>query len=586
MAFDWRSLRDLNQEGGDNKQWRAKLTQRVIDNPEVREEGRRVTKQNLLALCWVLGFCLVDEDVHHDALAFYPPTEPSYLLDDWIKLVIKKYLRRGSLLLPRGVYKTTMTLAYCAQLILCWPLTIAVMILCGRGELATDFVDQVAGFFVKRNNQEPTLFQALWPELCITRQEDHGEFTAALRQTEPKIIEPAIWGESVEAGTSGYHPNILIVDDVSNNRNSQKHETRVNTTKKYKLVRKVLKPLGIEIKVGTIYGTGDIFTDEVMTSRPGSIRRFIKPAMRLKSGERLDANGFPEEEDVELCFPSILNYEYLKTEYESDYATYMNQYMLDEYGAAEVVFSQEQMLAAMVEEAALPLEGETVIHWRFPCMKRNWKTAAAAVGQLYRNRCYIIDVLEGHYKPSTLAKLVVMTARKYHLHRVIIEDSPGARLMTSAINNYALTTGWDVNLEWISGFEDGEGEDTGERDLRIRNIEAVLATGRLLFFAGMKQLKPLMLEFTQYAMVPDDALPDVVSRVTDHLPQSIAADDLEDEDLAWKAMMERDHYNRIYARGKYAPPEPEPEELEAEETGFEDQKVNDIGLEIIMPGLE
>ena len=582
--FDWRRLRDLNQEHGDNKRWRAELTQLCIDDPNIRDDGRRVTQHNLLALCWVLGFMLVDENVHHDALTFFLPKDPELTLEEWLQHAAKHYLRRGSLLLPRGVFKTTISLANCAQLIICWPLTIAIMILCGRSDLAVDFVQQVGGFFHRKSNRTPTLFQALWPELCVSKEPDGKEFTAALRQEEPKIIEPTIWGESVESGTSGYHPNVLVVDDVTNNRNALKFEGRVQITKKYKLVRKVLKPVGIELKVGTIYGSGDLFTDEVLTARPGTIRRMIQPAMTLKNGERLDANGFPEEEDVTLCFPTILGYEYLKTEYESGFDSFMTQFMLDEYGAAEVVFTQDQMLGAMVEEAALPLEGETFIHWRFPCMKRNWKTAACAVGQLHRNKCYVIDVQEGHYKPSNLAKMVVNLARKYHLHRIAIEDSPGARLMTSAINNYALTTGWELTLDWMGAQQDEE--DSGERDLRIRNIEAVLATGRLLFFAGLKQLKPLMQEFTQYAMIPDNAIPDMVSRVTDHLPQSIAAEELEDEGLAWRAMMERDHFNLLYGRGKYAPPEPEPEELETPEETIEDRRFNDSGLEIIMPGLE
>jgi hypothetical protein len=582
--FDWRRLRDPSQEHYDNRRWRAELTQLVIEDERVREDGRRVTQHNLLALCWVLGFCLVDEVVHREALDFFLPKEPSLTLDEWLAYAATHYLRRGSLLLPRGVFKTTISLANCAQLIICWPLTIAIMIMTGRGDLARDFVDQVGGFFVKKSNRTPTLFQALWPELCVAKDPDGGEFTAALRQEEPRIIEPAIWGESVEAGLSGYHPNVLVIDDVSNNRNSGKFETRAGITKKYKLNRKVLKPIGIEIKVGTIYGTGDIFTDEVLTSRPGTIRRLIKPAMRLKSGDRLDPNGFPEENDVELLFPTILSYDYLRSEYESGFEAFMTQYQLDEYGAAEVVFSQEQMLAVMVEENTLPLEGKTVIHWRFPCQKRQWKTAACAVGQIHRNRCYIIDAFEGHYKPSVLARLVVNVARKHGQHRISIEESPGARLMTSPIQNYALTTGWEMGLEWVGGGE--ENEDSGERDLRIRAIEDVLAASRLLIFAGLKQLKALILEFTQYGMIPDNAIPDVVSRVADHLPQSIAAEDLDDEDSAYKNAVERDWYNRVYGRGAYAPvePEPEPEPPPMQPDPME-ELYNEHGLPNILGGL-
>jgi hypothetical protein len=552
-----------------------------MDDEKLREDGRRVTQNNIVALAWVMGYTLIDEKEHREAIAFFPPKNPSLTLNDWIAESNLHYKRMGSLLLPRGVYKTTLSLVNCVQLLICWPLTVAIMIMCGRGDLAEDFVDQVGSFFHRTSYASPTLFQALWPELCVDKRPDDGVFTTAQRQTEPRIIEPAIWGESIESGISGLHPNILIADDIHNNRNSRTFEARADIVKKYKLSKKVLLPVGSEIRIGTIYGSGDLFTDEVLTSRPGTLRRVIKPALRTKNGERIDQNGFPEEDEVELFFPNVLNYEFLRTEYESGFESFATQYLLDEYGANEVVFSQDQMLQAMVEEASIPLEGETIVSWRFPCQKRTWMTAACAVGQIHRNRCYIVEAMQGHYKPSTLAKLVVNTARKHHVHKIEIEDSPGARLMSSAINNYALTTGWTVLMQWI-GREEGE-EDTGERDLRIRNIEAVLSNARLFFFSGMKQLKNLMLEFTQYAMIPDNALPDVVSRVADHLPQSIAADDMEDEALAWRAVQERDHYNLVYGRGAYAPPEPEPQEIE--EPTMEEQELAESGLENWMPGL-
>lgn len=583
MHFNWRALRDVNQERGDNRRHRAELTALVLSDPQVKEDGRRVTQNNLLALAWVLGYCLIDEHDHHDAIQFFPPTDTALTLDDWLQHVIRVYKRRGSLLWPRNTYKSTLSLVYCVQLIICWYLNVSIMIISGRRELAWGFVGQVASFFVKRNNQNPTLFQALWPELCVSRSPDAGSFTAALRQSEPKIIEPTIWGDSVESGVSGDHPNVLIIDDITNNRNSQKVETRAATTKKYKLVRKVLKPIGIEIKLGTIYGTQDIFTDEVITSRPGTVRRVVKPAVMLKNGERLDPNGFPEEDELILNFPRILPYEYLRNEYDSGFESFMTQYQLDEFGAAEVVFPQEDILGAMVEEAALPLEGETFIHWRFPCAKRQWRSAAYAVGQLRNNRCYIIDAAEGHYKPSILAQLVVKTARQYTLHRIHVEASPGARLMQSAISNHALTTGWPLSITWTDE-EKQQQEDTGERDLRIRSMESVLATGRLYFFAGIKQQKALIQQLTQYSMIPENAIPDVISRCADHLPQSIAADDSEEKELALKSAVERDWYNTIYQRGKYAPPQveekpPEPVALSADEQPYGDGLSELFGLE-------
>lgn len=583
MRFDWRGLHDPQFEKNDNVKHRKELVHRCVVDRETREEARGVTQTNLLALCWVLGYCLVDEEVHREALAFFPPTNPALSLDQWIRESNEKYLRTGSLLLPRGVYKSTIDMCHCTQLLVCWPETVSILIMCGRSDLAFDFVAQVGGFFHKPKVATPTLFQAIWPDLCVTSKPDSWQgFTTARRQTDPPIIEPAIWGESIESGTSGYHPNILISDDLHNNRNSRTFSGRTEITKKYKLAKKVLVPNGMEIKIGTTYGAGDMFTDEILNAKPGTVRRVHCPALRRKDGERIDENEFPEEHEVDIFFPTILSYAFLRAEWEADWDTFATQYLLDVYGSNEVVFPEKDLMKAMVDESAIPLEGEYIIHWRFPCMRRGWFTAVCGVGQIFHNRCYIIDAMQGYYRPSVLAKMVVTKARQHNLHRISVEDAPGARLMQTAINNYALVTGWKVSIDWTGGTTEEESEEgSGERDLRIRNLEAVLSSGRLLFSRNLKQTKRLIAEFVQYSMIPDIGFPDVISRIADHLPQSIAAEDLENEALAWKMAQERDRYNLVYCRGPYAPPEPEPEPLPT----LEDEEYNELGLDNIMPGL-
>jgi hypothetical protein len=574
--FNWRRLRDPNQERGDNRAWRAELTELVLADEEIKEDGRRCCKTNLLALCYVLGYCLITEDVHHEAVAFFPEIDPAQTVEE---LHVGRK-RRRTLLYPRNTYKTTLDLAYCVQLILHYYMTLAILIMSGAKDLAFAFVDQIASFFIKPSYRAPTLFQALFPELCLSKPpKDSGQFTCPLRQHEPKIVEPLIWANSIDSNTTGWHPDVLVYDDINTNRNSKNYEGRVRITKAYKLTRKILKPTGIEIKIGTPYGLGDTFSDEVLTARPGSYHRVFKPAMRLLNGERLDPNGFPTEDEVELLFPTILSYEFLREEYEADFEFFMSQYMLDSYGAAELVFTDAQMLAAMVEEADLPLEGTRFVHFRLPCRSANWLTTSGAVGLMHRNRMYITETIQGHYKPSVLAKMIHDTARRNGTHNVEIEESPGARLIQPAVNNYSLTTGWDIQITWTE-FQ----ADAAERDTRIRSIEPLLASSRLYFSNSLKT-KPLIQGFVQYGMTEDSGLPDVVSRVADNLPVSIAATELEEEDLAWEMMRERDKYNLIYGRGQYTPVEPEPEEV-AVEPGIEDRLYNDQGLEVVMPGLE
>jgi hypothetical protein len=226
------------------------------------------------------------------------------------------------------------------------------------------------------------------------------------------------------------------------------------------------------------------------------------------------------------------------------------------------------------------MEGQVFIHWRLPCKQLGWDTANCAVGNMQTGRMYITEVHQGHYRPSILAAMIHKIARQNGLHRIAIEDSPGARLMQPTIDNYALTTGWNIRIEWV------ESEiDSGERDSRIRNMEALLASRRLIFSSGINRLKSLMEGFVQYGMIGESGLPDVVSRVADNLPTSIASD-TGPEDIAWTQMLERDKWNMIYGRGVYAPSELEPDEVDATEYIEEERTHTDQGLEIVIPGLE
>lgn len=572
--FNWRKLRDPRQEKADNRLWRSQLTAMVLEDEECREDGRRVCKTNLLALCYTLGYCLITEDVHHEALKFFPEIDANKTVEELSQGV----KRRRSLMLPRNTYKTTMDIAYVVQLCLTYYMTIGILILSGGKELAAAFVDQIASFFVHPDNRPVTLFQALFPELCIQRQKISGVFTAGQRQREPEIIEPLVWSNSIDSSTTGWHPDVLILDDVNTNRNSNSFTSRVRVTKAYKLSRKILKPTGIEMMIGTPYGAGDLFNDQLLTARPGSYDRVFKPALRLANAQRLDPDGFPAEEDVELLFPTILSYDFLREEYEADYASFMSQYCLDSYGASEIVFDETEVLNAMEDADKLPMVGEHFLALRLPCRSMRWTTVSGAVGLMHRNRMYIVDLIHGHYKPSVMAKVVHNLARRYELHRIAIEDSPGARIYQPAIDNYALSTGWRISIDWME-----PDADVGERDIRIRSMEALIATSRLRFSTNLKT-KPLITGLVEYGMHDDTGLPDVISRIADHLPVSVANEEHADDD-SWKMMMERDHFNLVYGRGPYAPPEPEPEEEEPEPR-IEDQQLTETGLQVIMPGLE
>lgn len=573
MSFDWRRIRN-------DAVYRATLISQVEEDEDLRDEGREICKTNLLGLCWVLGHSKIDPEIHKEALEFFLSRDLSKPIDQQSNGRRSK----GTLLYPRGTYKTTIDEDDTVQEIICFPLEAVVFFVCANQKLADALVLNVAMHFMRSKDVPPTLFQALFPELCVWRPKnklvDEFGFQAGQRQIHPPIKEGHVMGFSVESGVSGWHCWRFKGDDIANNRNMKTENSQREVYRNYNINKKMLMPGGIEDKMGTRYGPFDPYGLELANSRPGTYRYVVKPALRLKDGSRLDANGFPEKSEIVLLFEKLgLTYEFLRDEYDADYSSFMTQYMNDAAGANEIIFEAEEMLKVSVGEEEMPLDGSNFIHWRLPAKGHGFRTAAAAVGTINGGRMYIVDALMGTFRPSTLAIKVVQLARKHSETRISIEATPGAQHMEAAIQNYALTLGWPLTIHWT------DFQEAGERDLRIKALEPKIAASRVIINSDLLVAKKIIEQFTTYGMIDENALPDVISKVCENLPASIAWEgDEAADDLAWEMAKQRDMYNRLHGAGQYAPPEPE--EAPEEEIDFGDVvQPNPYGLSEEMPGL-
>lgn len=555
--------------------YRLELTDWLAEDDALKEAGRELCKTNLLCLCYVLGYTKIDPVVHKEAIEFFLPRNLA-------KPVSEQgigQMTRGTLLYPRGTFKTTLDEADVVQETICFPRDATTFIVCANMKLATALVANIAAHFIKPRQARPTLFQALFPEMCVlpSQWSSASGFSPATRQASPPIKEDAVMAFSCESGNSGWHCWRMKGDDLANNRNMRSETSRADVVRNYNINRKMLMPGGIEDKMGTRYAPDDPYGVELSRARLGSYRYVVKPALRLKNGERLDANGFPARQDVELLFePLGLTWEFLRDEYDSDYSAFMTQYMNDDAGDNEVVFSQDEMLKVLCDDEQMPLAGQVVMHVRLPSKAHGWRTAAAVVGSIENNRLYIIDAMHGSYKPTLLARRIVDLARKWELHSVEVQQAPGAEKLGALASNYALTLGYPLNLVWI----EPQGDET-EMDGRIKALEGLFRGGRLLFTRDLPPIRRLIEQFVGYGMVSDTSLPDVVAHAAEHLPQSIGSTATVDS-LAYAMASERDMYNTVYGAGPYAPVQPEPEETEVDV--IEDWR-NPFGLEDMMPGL-
>jgi hypothetical protein len=539
-------------------------------------------KTDLFFLALILGYRKIMERTHRRIAEFFVRKDPRKGMAQQDKV------KRRMLLYPRGCYKSTFNMVDTVQWLLCFP-EIVIFILSAGGELADGFVGEISDKFIKGKDAEPSLIQDLFPEYCILPKEKRvGSFTPGNRISYCKEHgieipkEPTVWGISIEQSLSGWHCIVMKPDDVVDNRNSKTINGLKTVKKNLHINRKMLRPWGYLEFSGTRYSPVDPYGEAIEKAKPGTLKVLLEPAYRVKP--EAEGKVFEElaREDVELLFETNaedepeLTWEFLQAEYDEDPESFASQYMNDPLGGHDEIFSKIALLQATVAKEQIPFSGDVFIAWRFSYSAKNaMKYTCGAAAVMHGGRLFVSDVIRGIFTPSTLANRIVQFAKKHSSHVVTIEETPGARYLEAAIKNYALVSGWPLSINWVP-FE----EDDAVRELRIQSAETHLSSTRLLISDGLSQaaLKELYKQFTNFGMIEENEIPDVVSRLAGNLPRSIAAEEDKEQDEAWELMKRRELHDMVYAQGKYA-------EHEQEAPVVEHRPANPYGLDDILGGL-
>jgi hypothetical protein len=550
---------------------RANLIDRVKAEKETayREHMRLRLQTELIFLLRVLGYNLIVDRVHE-------PVEKltSVLKNPGLSIAEQSAKKERGHLDPRGIFKSTFSIGDSTQWIICFP-DIRICKLTATKPLAVAIAGEITDHFVCPPNGEKTDFQLLFPEFLITPKEKRmGEYTAPCRQRNWR--EATVMAFSIETSISGWHFDVMDPDDIVDNQNSSTQQGLEKVKKNWRVNKKTLMPWGYINYKGTRYAPFDLWGDLIDKATPETSTWLIRGALKLKNGGRIEADKpFPLEKDIELLMPELLSYEFLKSQFEDDYTTFMQQYMNDAYGGHDVTFTKELMLNASVDVESAPVTGEAKIAVRLACKDKKMRYAAAAAGIMENGRMFIVDALRGAFKPSTLAHELVMMAKRHGVRTLEIEETPGSRYIESTIKNYGLTSNYAVTVTWTE-FQ----EEDSARDLRIKNAEPLLAAKRLLLSGGIKDIGSVYSQFQNYGMIDDTELPDVISRVAGALPPSLLALDSDaEQDVNWELAKQRDLYDRTHGLGRYGTPEPVIEEKPYE------PPTNPYGLDDTMPGL-
>ena len=539
-------------------------TARIPEDEDYRLEMRRRMQTDLFFLAkYVLGYDKITEQWHRPVANVFIKKDPNKPFGQ------QSRIRRRILLLPRKTFKTTFNICDTVQWILCFP-NIAVMVMTASNStdspLADAFVAEVASHFVDRGIM--TALHMCFPEHVLRGRQKAGEFTTPARTQFRR--DPTVKGVSIEQSLSGWHPDVLKSEDVQDNRNSQTIFALRKVKKNFYLNSKMLGEESYTDITGTRYGPMDLYGDMIAKAGEETLVLWTPAYIRRPHALRLDDEEL-NEQDVILQFPEQLSWEFLREEKALDPETFYTQYLNIAEGNFVPTFPIERLQAAKVPNEPHQA-GRIHIAWRFEYAEV--KNSACAVGMENEGRMTIVEVMRGQYTPTQLARRLVTVARRWETHRVMVEDTPGARTMIQHILNESLEGNWRIELVWTEFLK-----DETARSLAIKSAEPHLLAGRLLFAEGIGHLQETFKQLYNFGMIEDREIAAVVSAVAAQLPFSIGSKDLDlwDEEV-FTAFIERDAYDRVYSRGRYRDEEPPPDLVE-EAAAFPNED-NDF-----MPGL-
>ncbi len=239
----------------------------------------------------------------HDAFDgqkwLYTPLTPLYSLPGG---------RRVLILDPRSFLKTTSNvIAHTIQWILNYP-DISILVVQSTTSKAYDFLREVKGHF-----QVNPSFRALFPEHCPEDKVfDFGtqsQFVTKARSRGFVKRESTVMASSIDAGTAGYHFDVMKFSDIVEEVNSQTVDQNEKIIRSFYMMENLLvRPDSWMDVEGTTYHYADLYTDLMETEQkkaPAERRWSIHVRSCYK---RVD----PTTKEVQKDFyPSTLDWPYL-----------------------------------------------------------------------------------------------------------------------------------------------------------------------------------------------------------------------------------------------------------------------------------
>ena len=525
---------------------------------------------DLFWACQVLGYkklqgvrewngCTID--THWEVTEFFVQKDPSFRsFDDFARSI--KDTHERMLLLPRGGFKSSIHIADLVQWITCFP-NIAALILCGIHSLAVGFVGELSTHFTLQDDGmprllmdgKPSLFQILFPEHCIKPAEaKREEFLSPARRA--NIREPTIKAAGIDQNLSGWHFDLLDLDDVVTNENSRTRTRLQELNRQISINKAMLHPYGFFNVIGTWYDVADFYGislkhDELLKKQgeDSATKILLRPAWWLKpeSIKKGITDDTAREEDYMLWFPEQLDYKFLRGEQRKDQEGFAIKYLNNPLAAHIVKFPRELMISRTVD--TLPQMGIVFEAWDLAYSeKESAKYTVGVAGLFSPQGIYIMDMQRGRFGEYELPGVMAAFAHKWKPRRVAVEDSMGARWLTSEIRREQEKLRANVPFEFVSL---GKGTKSHNKEAKAKPAARLLGDGRLYFWKAINGLEEMYNELEAF---PKGQFTDIVcslSLLVNHF--SNFAETAPYQPIAVSDRIESLRHQMIYGLGPFAP---------------------------------
>lgn len=456
------------------------------------------------------------------------------LVHDDIERFLAQPAKKKALVIPRNHLKSTIaTIAFCIQQMIKNP-NIRILIGNGVWDVARTFLSEI------KAQMEGSQLKYLFGDFQSARW---NADEIILKQRTKALKEPTILTTGVEAETTGGHYDLIILDDLMGLQNSQTPEQRSKVKRFRRSMINLLEPRGgLLVEIGTRWHLDDTFS-EIFDNEMKYYDVLVKEV--VENGKLIFPKKFAKKFDpvrkdwIETNDPKCMDYiDHLKASMPLD--EFSAQYLNKPFSSENQLFKPEffkyftrrpdGLFLGMAVDLAIS-EARTAD-----------KTSICIMGMDKEFKLYVLDYLEGRWKPSDTISNIFDMRSKWKPHSVGMEVNGFQKTLKLAAEEEMRK-----RREYFSISEIKTGPERSKVE-RIKTLEPFYRNGNVYHASWMKG-KEMEIQLQTFPKGKHDDIIDSMSMCLPLLHPGIGGPAEPEKEWTWEWCLKRAQEHNNLNRG-------------------------------------